>query len=137
MTRPAVDACCLPKKFSPAGIIFTCNQDPNSGYKFRQTPNMPMWLGWGGGVIKLDSNAALTLVPKPNKAGAPFLYTTLSRYHCCALLRCGAVAETFSTEVQTSPSWLPRFKVTLHDAPTSQVRGKGLRWGLMPDDCNL
>ncbi|XP_069816811.1 uncharacterized protein [Dendropsophus ebraccatus] len=34
---------------------------------------------------------------------------------------CAVVAETSSTEVQTSPDWLPRFKMTLHEAPTSQL----------------
>ncbi|KAG8543744.1 hypothetical protein GDO81_023775 [Engystomops pustulosus] len=34
---------------------------------------------------------------------------------------CGAETETFSTEVQTSGNGLPRFKVTLHEAPTSQL----------------
>ncbi|XP_044132892.1 uncharacterized protein LOC122925601 [Bufo gargarizans] len=33
---------------------------------------------------------------------------------------CGAVAEAFSTEVQTSPDLLPRFKVKIHEAPSSQ-----------------
>ncbi|XP_056426027.1 uncharacterized protein LOC130367569 isoform X2 [Hyla sarda] len=34
---------------------------------------------------------------------------------------CAMVAETFAAEVQTSEDWLPRFKVTLHEAPTSQL----------------
>ncbi|XP_066445644.1 uncharacterized protein, partial [Eleutherodactylus coqui] len=34
---------------------------------------------------------------------------------------CGVLAETFSSEVQTSPDQSPRFIVTLHEAPTSQL----------------
>ncbi|XP_075200046.1 uncharacterized protein LOC142302820 [Anomaloglossus baeobatrachus] len=34
---------------------------------------------------------------------------------------CGVEAEDFSTEVQSSPEWLPRFKVKLHEAPISQL----------------
>ncbi|XP_075711651.1 uncharacterized protein LOC142748436 [Rhinoderma darwinii] len=34
---------------------------------------------------------------------------------------CDAETETFSTEVQTSPDWSSRFKVKIHDAPTSQL----------------
>ncbi|KAM3924620.1 uncharacterized protein RB166_007945 [Leptodactylus fuscus] len=34
---------------------------------------------------------------------------------------CGAEGETFSTEVQTTPDCTPRLKVTLHEAPTSQL----------------
>ncbi|CAN2390303.1 Zona pellucida-like domain [Pristimantis euphronides] len=34
---------------------------------------------------------------------------------------CDASTETFSSEVETSPDFSPRFKVTLHEAPTSQL----------------